>query len=1172
LLIYRGGTEGNKKRTMAHSVRKPHFWSVLVSVLSVVTILIAGRPAGVRGEPPSLPSSNTWVTNGFVSSIVSEGGITYIGGSFSYVAPCTGNGVPIDAETGLVLPSYSKFNGPIFAVVPDGTGGWYVGGSFTSVDGVERNGIAHLLPDNSLDTSWNPNADGPIFALAVSNGIVYAGGYFTSIGGQLRDNIAALDAGTSQATPWNPGADHWVGALAASDGTIYVNGAFLVIAGQPRNQIAALDASTGQATPWDPHCHGTVYALAVSGATVYVGGHFWEIGGQPRNNIAALDATIGEATSWDPNASDMVEALATSDGTVYVGGEFRSIGGQPRNYIAAIDPVTAEATSWDPGVAGCDGVPCTPRVDALVVDGETVYVGGEFRSIGGQPRNYIAALDATTGQASSWNPNAHGSVTAIAVSGDTVYAGGWFASMGGLERNNIAALDSRTGEPTPWNPDADRWVEALAVSDGIVYAGGWFTSIGGQARNCIAALDAVTGEATPWNPNADDGVEALEVSENVIYAAGWFWHIGGQRRHYIAALDAATGDATSWNPNANYWVETVAVSGRMVYAGGRFTKIGREQRNYIAALDRITGEATPWNPNAENMVNTLAVSGDKVYAGGDFIRIGGQTRNYIAALDGVTGQATSWNPNPNGGVYALEVTGETVYAGGAFSHIGDQQRNHIAALDALTGQPTSWNPNADAQVYALAVAAGTVYAGGLFHSIGVEQRPSLAQFGINTMTTNPSRLDFGPLTTGSTSLPLTLTVTNLMETDLTIGSILLTGHDPDFFLLESDLCSGNTLAPSGTCTVQVAFTPSSKGFKSALVSIASNMPYAWTFDVPLTGYGRASKVILLSPNGGEVIASGSTYVVSWNAASEATTFRLFYSLDNGNTWEPIAAQAAIKGASYTWQLPKIRGNNHVCRMKAVGFDGSQVVGSDVSDGPFSIEVVKLLSPNGGELFHPGDTVSVEWRTSPLAHHFDLMYSIDNGSTWKLIEDAEGITGTQFTTTILPPATGNKWKCLMKVIAYGSSGAQVGADRSNRPFRVEVVRLTEPNREVLTMTSGDPLTIAWTTYTTAQPIDKITLSYTLNGGMTWKPIISLPADSSSYGWTIPSVELLRTCRVQVVLKDANNVTRGSDTSDSSFLILPKYDLGTASVSPFWNDPDNPSVTVNLSGASGTVDTR
>jgi len=715
-------------------------------VAFVVTALAAiGLLSQSRAQAQSsTPREETWVTNGPVGAIVRTADTVYIGGSFTYVGPCTGFGVPLDVTTGQPAATFPRVNGAVKACVADGSGGWYIGGEFTQVGIVARDYIAHILADGSVDLSWNPNAGGvsypTIHALAVSGTTVYAVGYFTSIGGQMRNNIAALDAATGNATAWNPDANTVVYALAVSGTTVYAGGDFTIIGGQTRNRIAALDAATGNATAWNPDASGGVYALAVSGTTVYAAGTFTSIGGQPRNNIAALDAATGQATAWNPDASQEVSALEVSGTTVYAGGLFTNIGGQTRNGIAALGASTGLATAWDPNaVFGPD--PSVTTVHALAISGSTVYVVGMFTSIGGQPRNYIAALDAATGSATAWNPNAGGTVEVLAVSGSIVYAGGGFTSIGGQTRNYIAALDAATGNATAWNPNADGSVSALAVSGTTVYAGGDFTIIGGQTRNRIAALDAATGNATAWNPNPDvrpwAGIYALAVSGTTVYAGGFFTSIGGQTRSFIAALDAATGNATAWNPNAGFVVQALAVSGTTVYAGGWFTTIGGQSRNFIAALDAVTGNATAWNPDPGGdypYVFALAVSGSTVYAGGGFTSIGGQSRNMIAALDAATGSATAWNPDASGGVSALAVFGTTVYAGGQFTSIGGRTRNYIAALDAATGQATAWNPNASGGsptgVSGLAVSGSTVYAGGSFTTIGGQIRPYFAQFDI----------------------------------------------------------------------------------------------------------------------------------------------------------------------------------------------------------------------------------------------------------------------------------------------------------------------------------------------------------------------------------------------------------------------------------------------------------
>jgi hypothetical protein len=613
----------------------------------------------LQAAPPSDTCiQGTWVTNGPVNAIVNAGNTVYIGGQFTQVGPYTGCVESIDSSTGIPVSTFPKIVGEVFAVCADGSGGWFVGGFFTFVNGVARNNIAHILSNNTLDLAWNPNANGTVYALAVSGTMVYVGGGFDTIGGQTRSHIAALDATTGNATAWNP----------------YV-------------------------TAYNGNQSGKVYAIAVSGTTIYAGGQFGLVGDNEHFYLAAIDATTGLVNNrWNPSVGGQsfgvinrlgtfsfpaVFSIAVSGTTVYVGGVFGSASNSSandsiRNCIAAFDATTGNVTAWNPiaKIVGGSG----EYVSSLAISGTTVYAGGFFNSIGGQTRNNIAALDATTGNATAWNPNASlnssvssPSVAVLAVSGTTIYACGSFTSIGGQTRNNIAALDATTGNATAWNPpNANNWVQALAVSGTSICAGGGFTSIGGQTRNNIAALDATTGNATAWNPNANDRVFALAVSGTTIYAGGQFGSIGGQTRNSIAALDATTGNATAWNPNANNQVSALTVIGTTIYAGGLFTSIGGQTRNYIAALDATTGNATAWNPNANTngYVNALAMSGTTVYAGGDFTSIGIGIRNNIAALDTTTGNAMAWNPNANNTVAALAVSGTTVYAGGLFTTIG----------------------------------------------------------------------------------------------------------------------------------------------------------------------------------------------------------------------------------------------------------------------------------------------------------------------------------------------------------------------------------------------------------------------------------------------------------------------------------------------------------------------
>ncbi|MGQ0720945.1 MAG: FlgD immunoglobulin-like domain containing protein [Candidatus Eiseniibacteriota bacterium] len=709
--------------------------------------------AGVQ-LPPLRASGQTlrddlWVTDGFVEAVAVSGGVIYLGGSFTRISPVVGRSVLLDTGTGSALPPYADIEGIVSTVLPDGNGGWYLGGSFTSVRGEPRDNLAQVDAAGNL-TPWDPGPNGPVLVLRASLTALYAAGDFTMIGGQPRNRIAAFDPSSGAVTGWDPNADLTVYALVVSGSTVYAGGGFTRIGGQARNRIAALDAGTGSATAWNPNADVDVAALAVNGGTVYAGGYFSTIGGAGRSYLAALDVVNGAATAWNPNPSSPVLALAVHQRptfpftvTVYAGGLFQTAGGQPRNYVAALDGSTGLATSWNPNADwNVRTLAFTTNVAGQV---SAVFAGGDFATIGGQPRAYLAALDGS-GAATSWNPKPNGPVNTLALGIGTVCAGGQFTSAGGQVRSNLAALDAATGAVTGWNPNANGIVRALAVGGGTVYAAGTFTDIGGQTLVLnVAALDSVTGAALgTWNGDAHNpgDVHELVLLGGTLYVGGDFDLIGGQFRNNLAALDATTGAATSWNPDANGAVYTLGITQRFsfpftitVYAGGEFAVLGAQPRLSIGAVDGTTGLATSWNPGADSDVYDLALSTDplgnetSVHAAGLFTTIGGQSREYIAEIDG-SGGVTAWNPDASSPVKALARSGDTIYAGGAFFNIGGQFRQGLAALDVTSGSATAWNPDVGGggTVNALTLSGGEIYAVGSFPSISGKPHSNVAGF------------------------------------------------------------------------------------------------------------------------------------------------------------------------------------------------------------------------------------------------------------------------------------------------------------------------------------------------------------------------------------------------------------------------------------------------------------
>lgn len=675
-------------------------------------------------------------------------------------------------------------NGAITVIVVQPDGKILLGGSFTSLSPnggapVTRNHIARLNPDGTLDTIFDPNANGIVYAIAVqADGQILAGGYFggpNSIGGQTRNYIARLDATTGAADPFDPSPNYYVYAIAVQpDGKILVGGGFngtSSIGGTNRNFIARLDPMTGLADSFNPNANDTVFAITVQpDGRILAGGTFGGIGGAARNYIARLDPNTGAADSFNPAANLYVRSIAVqADGKILVGGQFsggNSIGGTNRNYIARLDPNTGAADSFNPNANGA--------VFSIAVqpDGK-ILAGGYFNgvnSIGGANRNFIARLDPITGLADSFDPHAYDIVQCIAVQQDgKVLAGGNFGNLapnGGapVPRNNIARMeaDGRLDQTLDLNIVGNIVYATAVQPDGKTVIGGSFSSVLGVTRNNVARLNTDGTLDTAFNPNANSVVNSIAVqADGKILVGGAFngaGSIGGAARNYIARLDPITGLADSFDPNANDTVFAIAVQADgKILVGGSFNilsgvpSIGGAPRDRIARLDPATGNADSFDPGANDTVRTIAIQPDgKILIGGDFTpnsifggnSTGGKPRHHIARIDAITGDADSFNVNVSNVVNVIVVQPDGgILIGGAFTNVDFDTRHYIARLDALAFVDPFFNPHATAPVNSIAVQAdGKILVGGEFatnamfggNSIGGQPRNHIARLNATT--------------------------------------------------------------------------------------------------------------------------------------------------------------------------------------------------------------------------------------------------------------------------------------------------------------------------------------------------------------------------------------------------------------------------------------------------------
>ena len=100
----------------------------------------------------------------------------------------------------------------------------------------------------------------------------------------------------------------------------------------------------------------------------------------------------------------------------------------------------------------------------------------------------------------------------------------------------------------------------------------------------------------------------------------------------------------------------------------------------------------------------------------------------------------------------------------------------------------------------------------------------------------PSPLPFGSENMGTTSAPLTVTLTNTGTANLILSTVTVGGTNSGDFAKSTDSCTGATVTSLRTCTVDVTFTPSATGSRAGTLSFtdnASNSPQT----LGLTGTG-----------------------------------------------------------------------------------------------------------------------------------------------------------------------------------------------------------------------------------------------------------------------------------------------------------------------------------------------
>ena len=380
------------------------------SVVHIVDAESYNQPPGTAD-----PSFGASLNGNVLSLALQSDGLVIAGGNFTTADGSSLNRIARFHTDGTLdggfLNGLSGADGSVNAVVSQTDDRIVVGGAFATIDGVGCQGIARLMTNGILDTSFNygAGADSTVFALAESfiggSRVIYAGGAFSTFNTIFSPGIVRLNNNglVDSSFAVGGGANGTVYAVAAyptnsvnNAGKVLVGGYFTNFNGVAVGNLVRLNADGSMDTNFDQNVSfgAAVRAIAIQlDDSALIGGDFTSVNTTAAGYIARInpDGTldmsfIGAAT---PGLNGPVDAIALqADNRIMVSGQFSSDNGVTRGNITRLLPTGAVDSTINFGT-GANGA-----INAIVVqptDGNSV-IGGDFTQYDGQPHDYIARI------------------------------------------------------------------------------------------------------------------------------------------------------------------------------------------------------------------------------------------------------------------------------------------------------------------------------------------------------------------------------------------------------------------------------------------------------------------------------------------------------------------------------------------------------------------------------------------------------------------------------------------------------------------------------------------------------------------------------------------------------------------------------------------------------------
>jgi uncharacterized membrane protein len=611
--------------------------------------------------------------------------------------------------------SSSSFNSAVNTILVDG-GNLYIGGSFTSFKGVTDNakGIAKLSTSGVFDTAFSDNLDitpgtklstsgvltGNVATIQTDGTNLYIGGDFTSFKPTVTTvnnarGIAKLSmsgvfdtafsnnldvvSGTKDTTS---GFNTGVSVIAIDGTSLYVAGSFTSFKGIADNarRIAKLSISgvfdtafsdnldivpgTKASTSGFLEQNTSILAMTMDSNSLYIGGSLISFKNNPLIGIAKL-SKLGTFESNFSNSYSFKNSINTvvtdNEGNRYIGGGFLYYNG---TYIGGLAKILPNG-DLDPVFSSNIGSGISGQVSKIILDGNNLYVAGNFSSFNGITNNARR-------------------IAKLSTSGvfDTAFS------------NNLDVVPGTKADTSGFNNEINDMVKIGTD----LYVAGWFTSFKNVANNAryIAKLSTSGVFDTAFSNNLDV-VSGTKASTSGFNNTSWSvgtdginLYVGGQFTSFKNVTDNARGIA-------------------------KLSTSGVFDTAFSDNLDVVSGTkaSTSGFSIAQLGIATIVSDGSSIYVGGDIISFKNVTNNSrciaklstsgvfdtafsnnLDAISGTKATTSGFNDGANiGRIVSMTIRNSDLYIGGFFTNFKGTFNNarYIAKLSTSGVFDTSFS-------------------------------------------------------------------------------------------------------------------------------------------------------------------------------------------------------------------------------------------------------------------------------------------------------------------------------------------------------------------------------------------------------------------------------------------------------------------------------------------------